>query len=163
MEFRKRATQGIQAGLLAGFAVAAVFFVADLVRLAPLSTPAALQQAFVGPGGTFLDLGLETRVVALIVFGVRLLSFTILHLLAFAVLGVGAAFVLGGRSRWVSVCGGALYGLVVCSVVFYGSMAASEARLVAEIPDLPAVAGANLLAGTVMGLYLSLGSAPDGD
>lgn len=157
MGFRERVTQGIQAGLLAGITVAVVFFVTDLVQFAPLSTPAALQQSFIGPGGTMIELPLEARATAIVIFGVRFVSFTIIHLLAFTVLGVGAALVLGGRPAVACVLGGACYGLLACSAVFYGSLAVSDAQVVAEIPGVLAVLGANLVAGLVMGAYLALG------
>lgn len=157
MDVRERFSQGIQAGLLAGITVAVVFFVADLVRLTPLATPAALERIFLGPGGTFIDLPVEARVAALVLLGIRLISFTILHLLAFAVLGVGAALVLGGRPLGACVVGGACYGAIACSVAFYGSVAVTGAHLVADTPGILAVIGANLVAGAVMGTYVGLG------
>lgn len=160
MGFRQQVTQGLQAGLLAGVTVAVVFFVTDLAQLSPLATPAALQRAFMGPGGTVLEFPLEARLAALVVFAIHLISFTVLHLLAFAVLGVGAAFVLSGRRFAACMLGGACYGLVVCSTVFYGSLALTGTHLVAEIPGIAAVVGANLVAGAVMGAYLGLGGEP---
>lgn len=157
MDFPERVTQGVQAGLLAGVAVAVVFFVADLVQLAPLSTPAALQQAFIGPGGTFIELPVEARVAAMVAFGIRFVSFTVLHFLAFALLGVGAAVVLCGRPFRACAAGGACYGLVACSAVFYGSLAVTGAHLLGEMPGFGAVVGVNILAGAVMGAYLGLG------
>lgn len=157
MDMRDRVAQGIQAGLLAGVTVAVVFFVADLVRLAPIAVPASLQQTFLGPGGTFLDFPVEARALAIFSFVVRFLSFTIIHLLAFAVLGVGAALVLCGRPLGACAWSGACYGVVVCSAVFYGSLVVTGAHLVAEVPGFLAVLGVNLLAGAVMGAYLGLG------
>lgn len=161
MGLRERVAQGIQAGLLAGVSVAVVFFVADVVRFSPLSTPAALGQSFIGPGGTFIGLPVETRVAALVSSGIRLVSFTILHFLAFSVLGVGAAVALRGRALGACVVSGACYGLVACSAAFYGSVVLTGAHLVAEAPGLLAVIGANVLAGMVMGVYLGLGAPAD--
>lgn len=160
MAVRERVTQGIQAGLLAGVTVAVVFFVTDLVQLSPLETPTALQQSFVGPGGTILELPLEARVVSWILFGIRFVSFTIIHLLAFALLGIGAALVLCGRPFGACACGGACYGVLACTAVFYGSVALTGAHLVAEVPGFSAVVGANLVAGAVMGIYLGLARRP---
>lgn len=158
MSFRQRVTQGVQAGLLAGAAVAVFFFVADLVRLEPLSTPAALQRTFLGPGGTAMDFPVVARVAAVGSFVVRLLTFTVVHLLAFAGLGAGAGIVLAGRRLGACALAGAAYGLVACSLVFYGSLAVTDAHLLAAVPGFFAVITANLLAGAVMGVYVALGS-----
>jgi len=47
----------------------------------------------------------------------------------------------------------ALYGLVVCSLVFYVSLHLTDAPAVIRIPSLGSILLANLLAGSVMGAY----------
>ena len=49
MSLRSSVAQGVQAGLLAGVAVAGFFFIGDLVRFEPLSTPAALSAQTCAP------------------------------------------------------------------------------------------------------------------
>lgn len=161
MDVRTRVSQGIHAGLLAGVAVALFFFVADLIRLEPLATPLALQRSFLGPGGSPIDLPVVAEVAAVGAFAVRLLAFTIVHLLTFAVLGAGAGLVLLGRKPGACALTGAFYGLVVCSLVFYGSILVTGAHLVTAVPGVLPVAGANLAAGAVMGAYLGLAPRPD--
>ena len=80
----------MQAGLLAGMAVAAFFFVADLVRLAPLYTPLHLSQSLIG-AGLSLDTGGVLAAAAGFSPGGRLAAFTGVYLAAFAGFGILAA------------------------------------------------------------------------
>lgn len=151
-----RVTQGIQAGLLAGLAVAVFFFVGDLLRLTPLSTPFALSQTFLGPGGFEFDFPVLSQIITIVAFVGRVLAFTALHFLIFAMLGVGAVSFFDWL-RWpLNVGTGALYGLVAYTVAFYASTAVRNVDVVAGVPGFWAVVTANLLAGGIMGGYLRL-------
>lgn len=146
-------TRGMQAGLLAGGLVAAYFGLGDLLRLAPLSTPAALSRLYVG-GLVSVDVPIVSQLVGITMFGARLLVFTGLHLAVFAMLG-GAAVVLFAIFRWPLNMGtGALYGLTVFSLVFYGGMAIAGREVLEGMPGLREVALANLLGGAVMGGFV---------
>jgi hypothetical protein len=143
---------GAEAGLLAGFVVAGFYFVSDLVHLAPLSTPAALGRAFVGPGNVQLTGIFPDGVVAWVAFAGNLVAFTLLHFLVFAMLGVAAVLLFRAASWPLNLFTGALYGLVACSGVFYLSMAfASTTVLASGVPHLGSVLVANALAGAAIG------------
>lgn len=152
VEARPRLTWGAEAGVLGGAVVAAYYFVTDLVHLAPLSTPAALGRAFVGPGNVQLTGAFPDGAVAWVVFAANVASFTLIHFLAFALLGVGAVLLARVVARPLNVFTGALYGLVVCSGVFYASMAFGTTTIVASgLPSLGSVLIANALAGAAIG------------
>ncbi len=81
MDLQAQARIGVQAGLLAGTVVASTFFVADLVRLAPLATPVALSCSFLGPCEMSFDTPFVVESVTIISLGGRLAALTLLHLL----------------------------------------------------------------------------------
>ncbi|UCF21484.1 MAG: hypothetical protein JSU87_08895 [Gemmatimonadota bacterium] len=153
-----RLARGIQARLLAGAFVAAFFLVADLIRLAPLSTPAALSQFYL-PGAVRLDTPELIWAAGILSFLSRLLAVTVLHLLAFAALGaVGVA--LFDRLDWPLNAGtGALYGLVAFSLAFYGALSLGKGEVIEGVPGIWSVAVATLLAGGIMGGFLQLSRA----
>jgi hypothetical protein len=71
MDLQAQARIGVQAGLLAGTVVAATFFVADLARLAPLTTPTALSCTFLGPCNMSFDTPVVVESLTIISFGGR--------------------------------------------------------------------------------------------
>jgi hypothetical protein len=155
---------GIQGGLLAGAFIALFFFLSDLVRLQPLSTPLALGGHLFGPNFPNLDMPVVSQVVAITVFAGNVLTLTILHFLAFSLLGIGAV-------RWCAVCGirgnivaGALYGFLVGSIVFYTCLAVGGDYVLANLPGPWSVAFANVMAGAVMGGFVQFAqSRPTGE
>lgn len=152
VQARPRLTWGAEAGVLGGAVVAAFYFVTDLVHLAPLSTPAALGRAFVGPGNVQLTGAFPDGAVAWVVFAANVVSFSLIHFLVFALLGVGAVLLSRGSGHSLNLFTGALYGLVVCSGVFYASMAFGATTVVASgLPSLSSVLIANALAGAAIG------------
>jgi len=151
----RSAADGVTAGLLAGVAVIAVFFVSDLIRLDPFGTPVALTHIALGPGGQDLDLPLVATMISAATFGVKLIMYTALHFLVFAILGVGAVWCHNGLNTPGNVLTGAVYGLVVCTAVFYGSLTLAGADWLAN-PGWGGVLAANLVAGAVMGAYLQM-------
>jgi hypothetical protein len=83
----------VQAGLLAGMAVAAFFFVLDLVRLAPFSTPLFLSRSLLEAAFSLDSANAkqgETLLEALASLsqGGRLAAYTAVHLAVSAVLGM---------------------------------------------------------------------------
>lgn len=149
---RPRLIWGAEAGLLAGLVVAGFYFVSDLVHLAPLSTPTALGRTFMGPGGFQMTGSFPDGAVAAVAFAGNLTVFTLLHFLSFALLGVAAVVLFRSASWRLTPFTGALYGLTVCSGVFYASMAFASTSVVASgVPHLGSVLLANTLAGACIG------------
>ena len=144
---------GIQAGLLAGATVVGFFFLFDLVRLQPLATPIALSARVLGPSTLAIDAPVISQLVSVTVFAANILALTLLHFLAFTILGVGAAFGCEGCRVPLNVVTGALYGLTVGTLCFFGCMAAFGSQLLTGSPALLSVAVANLCAGAIMGGY----------
>jgi hypothetical protein len=154
------AISGVQAGLLSGTFVAMFFFVGDLIHLAPLSTPSALMQKLSlqeipqDGGSTSLDLAAMSEVASRLSLGGGLLALTTLHLLAFALLAVAAVAFFEWYQLPLNAATGAVWGLVVYSLVFELSMATASPDLVVGVPGFWSVAGVNLLAGAIMGGYV---------
>jgi hypothetical protein len=147
-------TVGIQAGLLAGASIVVLFFLLDLVRFQPLASPLALGGRLFGPSGPALDTPVLSQLVSITMFAGSLLTLTILHFLAFSLLGVSAVW-------WCEECGirlnlatGALYGIMAGSFVFYSCLALASDHVLANFPGPWTVALANLTAGAVMGGFV---------
>lgn len=139
---------GIVAGLLAGVVVALFFLGVDLVRAGePLRTPAFLGGALFSGGGQAGPGGIAL--------------FTALHLLAFAGVGGGAVLVCDWAGLPHNVLLGAVYGLLVCTLLFYGSLVAAGTRVL-PAPGWRGVLTGNLLAGVVLGGYLRWRSGQPG-
>ncbi len=148
-----RISRGVQAGLLAGVFVAAFFFVADVIRLAPLATPIALSRVYL-PAGLQLESPELWHIASVLGFAVRLLALTALHLLVFALLGAGAV-ALFDRLHWRLNAGtGALYGLVVYSLAFYGAVTLGNRGVLDGVPAIWSLATANFFAGAITGRFL---------
>lgn len=130
---------GILAGLIAGVVVAAFFLLVDFVHADPLRTPAFLGGALfggdgeAGPGGVAL--------------------FTALHLAVFAAVGAGAVLLCGWAGLPHNLLLGGVYGLFVCTLLFYGALVAAGSRVL-PAPGWRGVLTGNLLAGVVMGGFL---------
>jgi len=148
------AGRSLEAGLLAGVAVAAFFFVTDLARITPLSTPNALAAAVLPQIENGSDFVAIASTFAAVQYGGRLFAFSLLHLAVFSVLGLG--FGLGARRLGVrtGLLTGAAYGVVVCSLVFLAGALLARGPVLTAVPSLGSVAAANALAGLVMGGFL---------
>ncbi len=153
MRFLRNVAAGAKAGVLAGVAVAILFFIEDAVQLRPLSTPTTLASGLLGGGvaGTMI-----ARVVSGGVVGAWIATYTLLHLIVFAGVGVMGAFVLEARSFWRAVLGGAAYGSVACTGVLYGAQWIVESPFALDALGVPSVLLANAMAGTILGLALHL-------
>lgn len=133
-------SQGLIAGVIGGTVVAVFFFVLDAGQGEPFRTPAYLAEAVFGEGGVRPWFSM-------------IAAFTILHYVVFAAIGAGAVILFRWAGLPQNLLLGALYGLFVCSIIFYLS-------LVVRGPEvLPAdwwseVLVGNLLAGIGMGGYL---------
>ena len=85
-----RAVRGAEAGAIAAAAVALSFFVFDLIRLQPLGTPGALSGALLGPGREW-DFTNFAGFIAGLSMAYRIVTFTAVHFLSFALVGVLAS------------------------------------------------------------------------
>jgi hypothetical protein len=144
---------GAQAGVLAGLVVAGSFFMADLARLEPLSTPLAFSSGFLGPGGLWIDSPYLMQGMVIVSFGGRLAAFSLLHMMVFTVLGIGAVLTCRACGLPLNALTAAVYGLVACSLVFYAGAWVTDAASVVELPAFGTILLVNLLAGVVMGGY----------
>ena len=133
-------THGVIAGVLGGTAVVLYFFGVDLIAGDPFRTPAFLADAVFGNGGVRPGFGL-------------ILAFTGLHYLVFAALGAGAVLLFRWADLPQNMLLGAVYGLFVCSLLFYASLVVTGSRVL-PAPWWPNVLIGNLLAGLAMGGYL---------
>jgi hypothetical protein len=154
-------SRGLQAGLLGGAAVAAFFFVGDLLSLHPLATPYALSRTVLGPGSYEIEMPVLAQFAAVVAFGSRLLVITVLHFLAFALLGLGAVALFAKFSVPLNLVSGAVYGAVICTSVFYVTLAIADVELVGSVPGFVSVLFANLLAGAVMGGFAQIRANED--
>ena len=158
MNLGDQARIGLQAGLLAGYVVVGFFFVGDLVQLAPLATPEALSNSLLGPRGVFVDSPVLLESVTIMSFAGHLVAVTLMHLLVFSSLGVGAVLVCRVCRVPMNALTAGLYGLLVCSIVFYVTMRLTDAPAVVELPSVGSILLVNLLAGAVMGAYFQAAS-----
>ena len=156
-----RGRWGVQAGLLSGMAVAALFFIADLIRAAPLSTPLFLSLSLL-QAGLAMESASATQdesilgALAGLSLGGRLAAYTAVHLAVFALLGVLAAALANlFKVRWNARTGAAA-GLLVG---FAAWLAASQAGAVwlAEAHLTPKIViGSGIVGGAVLGWHLRL-------
>jgi hypothetical protein len=138
---------GIIAGVLAAAAVALWFFVFDAVRGRPLYTPSVLGTVLFGRDASLGSL--EATPVSLD----KVLMFTWMHGLVFAVLGAFASWLLAVAERSPHLG----FGIVLLFVIFEACFTATAYFIAAPILHAlawPAVIVANLLAAAVMAAYL---------
>lgn len=139
--------EGVIAGTLGAVTMALWFLILDLLKGSPLSTPNVLGAALF-QGGAGLDMSAQLPLS----LG-RVVAFTGVHWLAFAVLGVVAARLLGMAERNPNLG----FGVLLLFVLFEGGFL-GVAMMFAE-PVLHALAWkavliGNLLAALAMGGYL---------
>jgi hypothetical protein len=136
---RRTLVHGAIAGIAAGLVVAVWFLVVDLATTAAFQTPATLASALVG------DQGAPTLGLVAI--------YTLLHFSVFALLGIGAAFVVRAIGVAPTLLMGAVFGLGVLGTVHYGAMLIVGTGALTVLPPRHVLA-ANLLGGMVMMAYL---------
>jgi hypothetical protein len=154
MKQLRYASRSLEAGLLAGVAVAAFYFLTDLARIRPLSTPDALAAAVlphVESPDRFVAIANTAAVLA---FGGRLAAFSVLHLAVFALLGLGFGLATRGLGIRPGPRAGILYGAIVCSLVFLAGTTLAGGPVLETVPGPVSVILANALAGLVMGGFL---------
>ena len=154
-----RAVRGAQAGAIAAGGIALSFFVLDLIRFQPLATPGALSGAVLGPAGFELDLTSMSGLVAGLSTAYRIATFTILHFLAFALVGVLASLLfdwkhLAGLKRLLAVA-------ALCTAAFYGTVTVSGSVVALESMGPGTVVAVNLFAAILVVGYLHLANMPE--
>lgn len=138
------ARDGVVAGIIGATAVAVWFLIVDTIAGHPLYTPRVLGTALFSVLG---PLGSEGPFV-------HLVAYTVFHYVAFIVIGLIASVIIHWAEREPTVLAGLLILFVAFELAFYGFTA-----LLAEALPMGAlawyqVAAGNLIAATLMGLYL---------
>ena len=136
-------------------AVATVFFVADLVRLAPLYTPVYLSQSLIKAG-----LSLETKGMLAAVAGFspggRLAAFTFAFLAVFAVFGILAVALANLFHVVWNARTGAAAGFLSGLAAWLGASRVGAAWIAGAHLTPELVIGAGILGGAVLGWNLRL-------
>jgi len=154
-----RAIKGAQAGACAAAAVALSFFVLDLVRLQPLATPGFLSGAVFGPAGLEWDLTSWSGFVAGLVTAYKITTFTLLHFLTFALVGVFASLAFDWKNR--TAFKPLLAVAVLCTTAFAVTVAVSASFVALESLGPLTVVIVNLFAAFVLAGYLRLANMPE--
>ncbi len=146
MESPRIVPRGVVAGLIGATVMAAWFFIVDLAAGAPLRTPAFVAGALLGGDGA-----VAAAPVAL---------YTLVHYLAFVVVGVLASAMLRHVPVSAPVLLGAVVGFLLFDAVFYGSIVVTGSNVVTEL-GWPTVLIGNLLAGVALVLTLHRAGATE--
>lgn len=161
MTFRTRVARGAEAGAITAAAIEVSFFVLDLVRLTPLTTPATLSGAPVSPGGLSLDITNVSGAIETLWVGYQLSVLTLAHFGAFAVAGAVASL----SFDWSRAGGLERYGIVamLCAVALVGTVFfSSSVGTLGEI-GLSMILGMLLIAPAILGSVLRALSTPEPD
>jgi hypothetical protein len=140
------AREGLVSGGLGGSAIALWFLLLDAIRGRPLYTPSVLGTAIFHPDT------MPTSYEALPVSAGVAAAFTLIHFVVFALIGIGASWLLFKAEKNPNLG----FGIILLFVIFESCFVAL-ATLFAE-PALkaltwPAILVANFLAATVMAIY----------
>lgn len=134
------AADGVIGGILAGAVVAAWFLALDIATAQPFHTPRALASALLGHEPSLTT----ARLVAV---------YSLLHFGMFALLGLGAVWLMRGTGETPRLMTGALFGVGALSAVHYGGLLMLGVPMLTLVPPLHVLA-ANLLGGIAMMLYI---------
>ena len=154
-----RAVRGAKAGAIAAAGVALSFFVLDLIQFRPLATPVALSGAVFGPTGVELDLTSMSGVIAVLSTAYRIATFTVLHFLMFALVGVLASLLFDWRQptglKPLLVVAALCVAAFSSTVGLWGSVVALD-----YLGPVPVVV-VNLFAAILLVGYLRLAAMPE--
>jgi len=156
MRFLRRVATGAQAGVLAGVAVAGFYLIEGVVRLHPFAVPVTLSSELLRASNVGMDPGNAARVASFGSLGAQVVTYTVIHLVTFTVVGIAAAFILDVGSFWKTLFGGIAYASVVCTALLYASGWVAATPVALHSLGLPSVLLANAMAGGVLGLVLHL-------
>jgi hypothetical protein len=136
--------EGVAAGLLGAAAVAAWFFLFDLVRREPLFTPGAL--------GSAVFLGVRDLADVRITFA-TVAGYTVLHVAAFVVTGIVAAAIVFQAERTPPILLAALLLFAAFEALFVGALVILAEWLLGALAWWTVALG-NLVATAAMATYL---------
>lgn len=156
MRLRTRGRWGLQAGILAGMAVALLFFLVDATRLEPLFTPLLLSQVLLLQAGFTAESEGLLQTIGGFSLGARLAVFTALHLALFGFVGVMAAATSDLLHVHWSARAGAVAGLVTGILLWLAASSMGLNWIGAAHLTPEAILGAGLIAGTVFGWHMRL-------
>ena len=131
---------GAVGGIIAGAVVAVWFFILDLATGQPFHTPRVLAAAFLGHESSLAPARLVT-------------VYTLLHLGAFTVLGIGGALLMRVTGEVPRVLTGALFGIGALSATHYTGLLLLGVPVLTLLPPVQVLA-ATILGGIAMMLYL---------
>jgi hypothetical protein len=138
--------EGTDVGVIGGLAVAAWFFVLDLIAGHPFQTPSLLGQVVL--------FGDKTPDTTHLIFG-SIVVYTAFHFIVFALIGMGLVALVHWGTENPVVRYALLPVFLVFEVMFYGVLEIFSERT-NELFPFWAVVSANTLAAICMGLYLWL-------
>jgi hypothetical protein len=136
------ASRGLVAGFIAAASFAVWFLLVDVVQGQPLATPAYMS-------------GLVFSFTTALPATARLIVFTILHFLAFGIVGALVAVLLDRWNMQPRLLLGIALGFLLFDIVFYGSVVALGVNVVSAL-GWPQVLTANIIAGVVLFGYLRI-------
>ena len=155
-----RAINGAKAGAVAAAGVALSFFVLDLIQFQPLATASALSGAAFGPTtGAELDVTSVSGVIAGLATAFRIATFTVLHLVMFALVGISASLLFDWRQP--TGLRPLLVVAALCAAAFSGTIAMSGSVVALENLGPGALIVASFLAGVLLCGYLRLAAMPE--
>ncbi len=137
--------EAIVTGLLGAATIMIWFLILDVVNGRPLYTPTVLGTALVQHGPVSLD---DAPVSVAMV-----LLYTLVHVLAFCVIGYVAAWLFAVAERHPTYIFGLLLFIIFFFCGFVSVMLLAEPTVL-EVLTVPAVLAGNLLAAFVLGRYL---------
>ena len=162
MSIAGRAIRGAEAGALAAAGVALSFFVLDLIRVQPFGTPAILSGAVLGPGGLqwfeWDDPSLS-GIFAGFATAFRIASFTFVHFLSFALVGVLASLLFDWKQA--VILKPLLVVTALCAVAFSATVAGSGSVVALRSLGLISVAAVSLFAAILVVAFLRLAAMPE--
>lgn len=138
--------EGIVTGIIGAAAVALWFLIVDLVRGQPLHTPALLGAVVSGAADPLIAADAPGRMTYVALY-------TVLHVIAFAIVGVIAVFVVHRAERAPALFGLLLMLFAAIEVAFTAFVALLEVRALGDIAWYQVAVG-NLVAAVSMGWYL---------
>lgn len=154
-----RAISGAKAGAVAAAGVALSFFVLDLIQFQPLATAGVLSGAAFGPAASELDLTSVSGVIAGLATAFRIATFTVLHFLMFALVGILASLLFDWRQP--TGLRPLLVVAALCAAAFSGTIAMSGSVVALEYLGPSALIAASFLAGVLLCGYLRLAAMPE--
>ena len=142
MQTHSAVREGALAGAIGATAVAVWFFIVDLISGRALYTPTVLGEGLLSLFGAVPNSD-----------AVSVIAYTIVHYVAFVLVGMLAVVLVHAGERRPSVLAGSLILFVAIELAFHGFVALLENTVLGNLAWYQILAG-NLLAAVLMGTYL---------